>query len=41
MNLIQELSDSELIQHIPSFGLPLQAGKDEFEKQLKVTFMFP
>jgi hypothetical protein len=38
MNLIQELSDSELIQHIPSFGLPLQAGKDEFEKQLKTRF---
>jgi hypothetical protein len=35
MNLIQELSDSELFQHIPSFGIPVQAGKEEFEKQLK------
>ena len=38
MNLTQELSDSELIQHISSFGIPVQAGKEEFEKQLKSSY---
>lgn len=38
MNILQELGDSELVQHIPSFGLPLQAGKDEFLKQLNTRF---
>jgi hypothetical protein len=38
MNILQELKDSELIQHIPSFGLPLEAGKEEFVKQLNTCF---
>ena len=38
MNILQELADSELVQHIPSFGLPLQAGADEFVNQLNKRF---
>jgi hypothetical protein len=37
MNII-DLNDSELIQHIPKFGLPLQAAQEEFETQLKSRF---
>jgi hypothetical protein len=35
MDLSQELNDSELLQHIDSFEIPLQAGKDECIHQLK------
>ena len=38
MNILQELTDSELVQHVPSFNLPLQAGNDEFIKQLNTKF---
>jgi len=38
MNILQELADSELVQHIPTFGLPLQAGNKEFENQLNTRF---
>jgi hypothetical protein len=38
MNILQELADSELVQHISSFGLPLQAGADEFVDQLNKRF---
>jgi hypothetical protein len=38
MNILQELADSELLQHIPSFNLPLESAKEEFEHQLKTKF---
>lgn len=38
MDLSQELTDSELLQHIDSFNIPLQAGKDECINQLKTRF---
>jgi len=38
MNILQELADSELVQHIPSFNLPLKAGNEEFLNQLNTRF---
>jgi len=38
MSLSQELTDSELIQHIDLFNFPLKSGKKEYIEQLKKNF---